>query len=93
MNTLQLGAVLLPDGSLDIRPDGTVPVMVLFSTDENGARIATIAFGGFNQAVVTFDATGTYPITYMMYDPMPTLALDSSIQNIVNHVSGIPTLH
>lgn len=93
MNPLQLTAVLLPDGSLDIQPGGPVPVTVEFSFDETGSRIATISFGGFNQAVVTFDATGTFPITYMMYDPMPTLALDSSIQNIVNHVSGSPTLH
>lgn len=92
MSILNLQAILQQDGSLTIAPNGGIPVSVVFSDTDQG-RIATIAFGGFNQAVVTFDLTGTRPLTYHLYSPMPTAALDRSIQNIVNHMSGSPTLH
>lgn len=93
MNPLQLDAIIQADGSLMIQPGGTVPVTVLFSSDDAGCKVATIAFGGVNQAVVTFDAMGDRPVSYLMYNPAPNWALEVSVQNIVGYFSTIPTLH
>ena len=93
MSAIQLEAVIQADGSLLVQPGGQVQINVFFSQDELGARVATIAFGGYNQAVVTFDESGQHPMSYSLFDPAPTLGLDQSIQNIVNSFAGTPTLH
>lgn len=93
MSAIQLEAVIQEDGSLYVQPGGQVQINVFFSQDELGAKVATIAFGGYNQAVVTFDESGVHPTSYSLFDPAPTLALDQSIQNIVNSFAGTPTLH
>lgn len=94
MSAFQLEAVIVEDGSLLVQPGGNVQINVFISQDELGAKVATIAFGGFNQAVITFDESGVRPVAYTLFDPAPTAALDQSIQNIVNHFPGSgPTLH
>ncbi len=47
MNPIQLEAVIQEDGSLFVQPGGHVQINVFFSQDELGAKVATIAFGGY----------------------------------------------
>ena len=91
--TQELSTQLMPDGTLAVSPLGTVPVTVVFQTDETGAKTAIIAWGGYNQAVITYDATGTRPVSFMLYSVAPTLALQISVQNIVDYLMRSPTLH
>lgn len=93
MNTIQLQAVIQPDGSLAIFPGGMETVNILYSYDEHGAKSAVIHFGGNNQAVVTYDSTGTQPVSYTMYSPSPTFPIEQSVRNIVQHFADTPTLH
>ncbi|MNM28175.1 hypothetical protein D3C81_386880 [compost metagenome] len=92
-STQELATQLMPDGTLAVSPLGTVPVTVMFQHDESGAKTAIIAWGGYNQAVITFDATGTIPVGFMLYSVAPTMALQISVQNIVDHLMRTPTLH
>jgi len=90
---IQLQATILPDGSLSIFPGGPETVNITYSYDETGAKVATIAFGGVNQAFVTYDAAGQQPVSFTMYNPAPTLPVEQSVQNIVQYFADTPTLH
>lgn len=93
MNTIQLHAVIQPDGSLGIDPIGPETVSIVYSYDEAGAKSAIIHFGGNNQAVVTYDSTGTQPVSYTMFNASPTFPIEQSVRNIVQHFADTPTLH
>ena len=93
MNSLQLQADILPDGSLAVNPGGAVPILIVVSHSIETGKIAVITFGGYSQAVVTFDETGSRPINYTLYNPMPDMALESSVQRIVDHYATMHTLH
>lgn len=87
---LQLAAILMPDGCLVVNPLGDIPVVVTYSGVTE--KTATIAFGGVNQALVTFDEQGVRPLTYMLYNCAPDMALDQSVQNIIAYLTEAPTL-
>ena len=93
MNSIQLQAAIMPDGSLSIFPGGPETVSITYSYDEAGAKTATITFGGCNQAFVTYDASGHQPVSYTMYEPSPTFPVEQSVRNIVQHFADTPTLH
>ena len=90
---LILPAVMAPDGSLMISELGSERVTVTFSYNAANEKTAIIAFGGCNQAVITYDASGTQPVTYMLYNPAPTLPEEQSVQNIIGYFAASPMLH
>lgn len=90
---IQLQAAFGADGALVITPGGGVPVLLSYSTDQLGNKTAIIAFGGVNQAVVTFDATGRQPMNFMFYNPAPDYQLEGSVRNIIQYIASSPTLH
>jgi len=91
--TQQVQAMAGPDGTLHVDPRGVINVVINRHTDLDGTPSITISFGGVNQAHVTFDATGTRPISFYIYNLNPPPQLVQSIQNIVGWVAGPPTLH
>lgn len=78
---------LQPDGVLAPCPlGGQGMANVVFSRDPSGGVSAIIAFNGMNQAVATFDETGSNLVSYMMYDPN-NIQLQRSVENIIRHIS------
>lgn len=59
---------------------------VVFSQDPTGSVSAIIAFAGMNQAVATFDETGTNLVSYTLYDPNNSL-IQRSVESIIRHIS------
>jgi hypothetical protein len=56
--------------------------------DTPGAKTATIAFAGMNQALVTFDAFGMKGISYTALNPMHDQIIAQSIENIMQHMNA-----
>lgn len=84
-------AVMAQNGGLTIVGPGcggTGEVMLSFVRNQAKELTAIIAFGGHNQALVTFDAFGTAPVSYSLYNPAPNLFIEQSVQNIVQQLSG-----
>lgn len=85
-------AVMAQNGGLTIvGPDaGGAAGQVMLSFVRNSANelTAIIAFGGCNQALVTFDAFGTAPVSYSLYNPAPNQFIEQSVRNIVQQLSG-----
>jgi len=67
---------------------GAGQVMLSFVRNSANELTAIIAFGGSNQALVTFDAYATAPVSYSLYNPAPNQFIEQSVQNIVQQLSG-----
>lgn len=84
-------AVMAQNGGLTIVGPGcggSGQIMLSFVRSQANELTAIIAFGGFNQALVTFDASGTAPVSYSLYNPAPNQFIEQSVQNIVQQLSG-----
>lgn len=67
---------------------GAGEVMLSFNRNQANELTVIITFGGHNQALVTFDASGTAPVSYSLYNPAPNQFIERSVQNIVQQLSG-----
>lgn len=84
-------AVMAQNGGLTLvgpGVTGTGQVMLSFVRNPANELTAIIAFGGSNQALVTFDAFGTAPVSYSLYSVAPNQFIEQSVRNIVQQLSG-----
>lgn len=84
METYNLMALIQPDGTLALNPQGSSPVTININTSPDGSKNAIIAFGGSNQACVSFDAMGTTPVSYQMFHAFPDYIMEQSVRNILS---------
>jgi len=86
-----LQAVMAQNGGLTLvgpANGGQGQVMLSFTRNSENELTAIIAFGGSNQALVTFDAFGTAPVSYSLYSAAPNQFIEQSVRNIVQQLSG-----
>jgi len=85
-------AVMAPNGGLMIVPQhagGEGQVTINFARSPQNELTAIIAFGGRNQALVTFDAFGTAPVSYSLYGVAQDMFVERSVCNIMQQLSGL----
>lgn len=84
METYNFMALIQPDGTLALNPTGSSPVTINVNTGPDGSKNAIIAFGGYNQACVSFDAMGTRPVSFSMFNAGNDPIAEESVRNILN---------
>lgn len=88
MSQISLPVALSPNGGLMVasQPTGET-ALVTYNRSTEGELSATLYFAGSNQAVITFDAAGSCPVSYMMFNCAPSVFIERSVANIVQYLS------
>lgn len=86
---MQLQVSVVQDALGVLTPNFGGPGKATVTINNNeGAKTATIAFFGVNQALVTFDAFGVQGISYTALNPMHDEVIAQSIENIMQHMNA-----
>jgi len=93
MQSAQIPIVQNLDGSYTPSDQGLGFAVVTYNYDISG-KTAIINFAGVNQAVVTFDETGTMVVSYHMLNMMASAQDMASVENISRYLAtASATLH
>jgi hypothetical protein len=95
MQSAQIPIMQNLDGSYSPHMQGMGVAIVTYNYDVTG-KTAIISFAGVNQAVVTFDETGTTVVSYHMLNLMATASDMASVENIARYLGSATatlTLH
>lgn len=89
-------AVLDANGGLTLLNPGmggTGTVTVNFARNGSNELTAILNFAGSNQALITFDASNSIPVSYQLYSASPDNFIEQSVCNIMRQISGfIPSI-
>lgn len=79
------------DGNGILYPDrnGVIICTIKFDFDPSGEKRATVIFGGQNQALITFDASGGRVVSHMLLDPAPNVQVMHSVNNVISYLNTI----
>jgi hypothetical protein len=86
MQTQSITISNAPDGTFFPDPTGMGTAMVSYNYDMNG-KTAIISFKGVNQALATFDETGSFVVSYTPLNLNATAQDMASVENILRHIA------
>lgn len=93
MQSAQIPIMQNLDGSYSPNNLGLGVAVVTYNYDISG-KTAIINFDGMNQAVLTFDATGTTVVSYHMLNLMASAQDMATVENIARYLANAQaTLH
>lgn len=93
MQSAQIPIMQNLDGSYSPNVAGMGFALVTYNYDISG-KTAIINFAGINQAVLTFDETGTSVVSYHMLNQYATAQDMATVENIARYLgSATATLH
>lgn len=94
--TQTFSAVIAANGGLTLvspGAGGSGSVTVNFARNPSNELTAILNFAGSNQALITFDASNSVPVSYQLYSVAPDNFIEMSVCNIMRQISGfIPAI-
>lgn len=90
MSTVRVPLVMKNDGSLavPINGIGEGSANVTYAVDQVGSKTALINFNGANQALCTFDTSGTKIVSTTYLDVAGSLQVQQTVQNIIRYLNA-----